>query len=233
MCSSDLASFLPPLLRFAWPVLMGITVLALAVWPWTNQQVRELRARYESRGDVDRVAPGQFIESAGRQRVLYIDKKAADEVRSQVQPQVDAADAPAAPANSGNTESASDTGAPGGNIFIAVTEKGKQIVTSARGGRLQSDGQERFVILDQGQRLETMLETGEMRLSEFREYGARVGTKSLDSAWLQAPRFRSTLALLRQPEPNNLAEFSWRLGLALAAINCTAKIGRASCRERV
>ena len=59
-----------------------------------------------------------------------------------------------------------------------------------------------------------------MRLSEFREYGARVSARSLDSAGLQAPRYRSTLALLRQPDRNNQAEFSWRLGLALAALNC-------------
>ena len=82
-----LLAFLRPLLRFAWPVLLGIAVLALAVWPWTNQQVREMRVRYESRGDVDRVAPGQFIESAGGQRVLYIDKSAARAVRSQIDQQ--------------------------------------------------------------------------------------------------------------------------------------------------
>ena len=210
-----LLAFLPPLLRFAWPVLLGIAVLALAVWPWTNQQVRELRERYESRGDVDRVAPGQFIESAGGRRVLYIDKKAADAVRS-------ATGAPAGRTDFGpaRPDAETEADAPGGNIFIAATEKGREIVTSARGGRLQTQGAERFVILDQGQRLETDLETGEMRLSEFREYGARVSARSLDSAGLQAPRYRSTLALLRQPDRNNQAEFSWRLGLALAALNC-------------
>ena len=210
-----LLAFLPPLLRFAWPVLLGIAVLALVVWPWTNQQVRELRERYESRGDVDRVAPGQFIESAGGRRVLYIDKKAADAVRS-------ATGAPAGRTDFGpaRPDAETEADAPGGNIFIAATEKGREIVTSARGGRLQTQGAERFVILDQGQRLETDLETGEMRLSEFREYGARVSARSLDSAGLQAPRYRSTLALLRQPDRNNQAEFSWRLGLALAALNC-------------
>ena len=196
-------------------MLLGIAVLALAVWPWTNQQVRELRERYESRGDVDRVAPGQFIESAGGRRVLYIDKKAADAVRS-------ATGAPAGRTDFGpaRPDAETEADAPGGNIFIAATEKGREIVTSARGGRLQTQGAERFVILDQGQRLETDLETGEMRLSEFREYGARVSARSLDSAGLQAPRYRSTLALLRQPDLNNQAEFSWRLGLALAALNC-------------
>jgi hypothetical protein len=67
-----------PVLRFAWPVLLAVAVLALLVWPWTNSQIRELRDRYQGRGDIERVAPGRFIESAGGQRVFFIDKDSAD-----------------------------------------------------------------------------------------------------------------------------------------------------------
>ncbi|MFT3776712.1 MAG: LPS export ABC transporter permease LptF [Ottowia sp.] len=74
-----LASFARPLLRFAWPVLLAVAVLALLVWPWSNAQIRELRDRYQGRGDIERVAPGRFIESAGGQRVFFIDKDAADD----------------------------------------------------------------------------------------------------------------------------------------------------------
>lgn len=69
-----LLAFLKPVLRFAWPVLASILVLSLLVWPWSNQQIEELRTRYQGRGDIDRVAPGRFIESAGGQRVFFIDK---------------------------------------------------------------------------------------------------------------------------------------------------------------
>ena len=72
-----LAGFLGPLLRFAWPVLLVIAAFALLVWPWTNQQTQELRDRYERRGDLDRVAPGQFQESANGSRVFFIDKELA------------------------------------------------------------------------------------------------------------------------------------------------------------
>ena len=73
-----LASFIRPLLRFSWPVLLAVTVLALLVWPWANGQIRELRDRYQERGDIERVAPGRFIESANGQHVFFIDKDAAD-----------------------------------------------------------------------------------------------------------------------------------------------------------
>ena len=57
-----MASFVGPLLRFAWPVLLVTALAALWLWPWTNLKTQELRQRYEQRGDIDRVAPGQFQE---------------------------------------------------------------------------------------------------------------------------------------------------------------------------
>lgn len=65
-----LLSFSKPLFRFAWPILLAIALLALFVWPWSNQQIQDLRDRYEQRNDIERVAPGQFQESAGGKRVF-------------------------------------------------------------------------------------------------------------------------------------------------------------------
>ena len=56
-----LASQLQPILRFAWPIVAVIAVLALLVWPWSNQQIQELRAQFEQRSDIDRIAPGEFF----------------------------------------------------------------------------------------------------------------------------------------------------------------------------
>ena len=67
-----LSAFLRPLLRFAWPVLVLITVSALVIWPWTNQQSADMKQRYDQRGDLDRIAPGQFQESANGQRVFSL-----------------------------------------------------------------------------------------------------------------------------------------------------------------
>lgn len=69
-----LASFLPPLFRFAWPILVVIALMALFVWPWANQQTDEMQSRYEQRSDLDRIAPGQFQESSSGNRVFFIDR---------------------------------------------------------------------------------------------------------------------------------------------------------------
>ena len=69
-----LRSLLSPILRFAWPMLIGVSVLVLLVWPWSNQRVSELKDRFERRGDLERVAPGQFQESSNGLRVFFVDK---------------------------------------------------------------------------------------------------------------------------------------------------------------
>lgn len=74
-----LGQFIKPLFRFAWPILLVIALLALFVWPWSHQQIQDLRQRFEKRNDVERIAPGQFQESAGGNRVFFIDKDSPGE----------------------------------------------------------------------------------------------------------------------------------------------------------
>ena len=185
----SLMSFLRPVLRFAAPVLIAIFVLALFVWPWSNQQIRELRDRFQGRNDIERVAPGRFIESAGGQRVFFIDKDTAD-------------------ADSGN------------NIFIASNDRGKESVTTAASGHLATVKGERYLILEKGNRLETEIDTGATRVSEFAQYGNRINARALGPTDNNSPTMKPTRVLLADPNRDNMAELSWRIGLALAAINC-------------
>lgn len=183
-----LATLLRPLLRFSWPVMVVIATLALGVWPWANRQIQELRAQYEQRSDVDRIAPGEFQESANGTRVFFIDK-----------------DSPGDQAAS--------------NVFIAATDKDRESVTSARSARLEIHNGERMALLSNGQRLETTHGKPGLKISEFEEYGTRVGSSSMAGAEEQAAKTLPTYDLLRKPDPVYQAELGWRVGLALAAIN--------------
>ena len=73
-----LRALVTPMLHFAWPMLVSVFVLMLLVWPWSHQQIGELKNRYERRGDLERVAPGQFQESASGSRVFFLDKDSLD-----------------------------------------------------------------------------------------------------------------------------------------------------------
>jgi lipopolysaccharide export system permease protein len=182
-----LSAFLPPLFRFAWPILLVVATLALVIWPWANQQTQELKDRYGKRGDLERVAPGQFQESASGKRVFFLDKDTPDNKS-------------------------------GKNIFISTNENGKQTVTSARSGQVVSLGEGQFLLLANGQRLESTGGT-DVKISEFEEYGSRVGSSELGASDNQPAKARSTLTLIREPTRPHLGELAWRLGLALAALN--------------
>lgn len=73
-----LLAMLKPLLRFAWPVLLVVAGLSLAILPWTNQRIHELKSQYEQRGDLERVEPGQFQESADGSRVFFVEKDSSN-----------------------------------------------------------------------------------------------------------------------------------------------------------
>jgi lipopolysaccharide export system permease protein len=105
------------------------------------------------------------------------------------------------------------------NVFISAIERNRQIVTSAQSGRIESIGDTRYLMLSNGQRLERPLVSGEIKISEFQTYGAKVGSE-VDPANDVAPvRSRTTLTLLREPSTPNRGELAWRIGMVLAAIN--------------
>jgi lipopolysaccharide export system permease protein len=183
-----LSALLGPLLRFSWPVLLVIMALALLVLPWSNQKIETMKDQYEKRGDIERIQPGQFQESAGGSRVFFVEKDASGKQS-------------------------------GSNVFIATNENGKETVTSARSGRIQSVEHGRFLMLSNGQRLESLTGTSDLKISEFEEYGIKVGADILGGNEYVAANTRPTVELFKDRTLPNLAELSWRIGLVLAAIN--------------
>ena len=183
-----LTSLLSPLFRFAWPILVVIVVLAFFILPWAFGRIEDLRDRYEKRGDIARIEPGQFQESANGDRVFFIEK------------------------NSENKQT-------GNNVFIATNEQGKETVTSARSGRIEIIGSDKFLVLEHGQRLEKNSGKPELTVSVFESYGARVGADDVSARSYVAASSLTSMELVNEPSLKNLAELSWRLGLALAAFN--------------
>ena len=184
---AKLLDFWRPLFSFAWPILLLIFVLAIWVWPWSYQQSQDLKDRFEKRGDLERVAPGQFQESSNGQRVFFIEKDLASDKE-------------------------------GKNVFIVSNERDRQTITTARTGRIQEHEQSRFLMLNNGQRLEISNNDKSLKLSEFSEYATRID----HDAFAKNPpiaRTTSTWDLIKTPTLNHLGELSWRLGVGLAAFN--------------
>lgn len=183
-----LTSLIGPLFRFAWPILIVIAALAFLILPWALNRIEDMRDRYDKRGDIARMEPGQFQESANGDRVFFIEK--------------DASGAQA-----------------GSNVFIATHKDNKETITSARSGRLQEINGEKFLVLENGQRLEKVAGKPDLTVASFTAYGVQIDAPDQSARSFVPSGAKGTVELLGEPNKAHLAELSWRAGLALAAIN--------------
>ena len=149
-CGQGIGSFFKPMIGFAFPTLVLIAGLSLFVWPWSNQKIQELVDRFEKRGDLERVTPGQFQESANGQRVFFIDK--ASTVKGQ-----------------GNNV-----------FIATKEGDKQTMTTAVHGHIENKQTGEKFLILNNGQQLIYSNSGETLKLSEFQEYGAQIGKTDLN-----------------------------------------------------
>ncbi len=185
-----LVGFLRPILRFAWPILLAIALLVLFVWPWANIQTEDLRGRFENRGDLERVAPGQFQESASGRRVFFIDKDSPDGKEGR------------------------------NVFISTRQPDGSENITSAQSGRIGWIGDRQFLLLDNGQRLDRPGQGKELKVSEFEHYGTQVGESTGLLNPGRGPKSIDTFTLLSNTDDRfALGELGWRFGMILTAFN--------------
>ena len=105
------------------------------------------------------------------------------------------------------------------NVFILMRHDAGESVTSARSGRLEAEGGDRFLVLERGQRNDVNLQSGERTLSSFDTYRVLAVESTARSADAPPPRAVSTADLLRDPTPRHQGELAWRVGMLMAAAN--------------
>ena len=105
------------------------------------------------------------------------------------------------------------------NVFILSNNGTREAVTSARGGHIENIGDERWLVLERGQRNEADSADGEKLLSNFDSYRVLAGERALRQAEEQPPRAMRTIDLLRSPTLRRQGELVWRVGLLCGAAN--------------
>jgi len=104
------------------------------------------------------------------------------------------------------------------NVFVSSTQHEKAGAMVAKRGFLQTvDNGDRFLVLLNGRRYEGTPGTTEYKISEFERYAVRIETREIKASTPSAKSL-PTLALLRDPNPLNLGELAWRIGLPLSAL---------------
>ena len=218
-----LTGFISPLVGFAWPICVAIAVLALFVWPWSNEQAQNMRTKFEQRSDLDRITPGTFQESANGSRVFFIDKEdnKASDAKNTNDPKAKKQSAASLKVD-GNDKLSAEVekfANSRSNIFISTVSNGKESVTTASAGRIESIDGSQYLLLNNGQRSEIDSKTGKITVSEFEEYGNLIKSAKLTPFEGGPSKAMSSYALLANRTNGNMGELAWRLGLAFAAVN--------------
>jgi lipopolysaccharide export system permease protein len=117
----------------------------------------------------------------------------------------------------------------GRQVFILTQQGGTEAVTTAKSGRLQSNGEQSILILERGQRNEQSGPLTELRqnaqgdktLASFEEQRVVLQTRASHQADALPAKARRTLDLLRKPSNLHQGELAWRVGLILGSFNLT------------
>lgn len=188
-----LFDFIRPVARFSLPILGLTAIMSMGVWPWANAQVAQLQHRFQARGNIDRIAAGQFQESADGNTVFYV----AD---SDAQTQAD--------------KLFVYLNRPKGEVIVTAQEahldnqdKGRFIViTQGQSTEIEQDNS---------------INIGRFRELAVR-IGAKINApneQGTSSQLLTRPRTVPTLALIQQNTPAARGELGWRLGMVFTGIN--------------
>jgi lipopolysaccharide export system permease protein len=187
----SIASLIRPILHFAAPLIVIISLLAMFAWPWANRESTIISQRFQQRSDVSMIAAGQFRESAKADRVFFIEEL---DVEKRAVKNIFAAETK------------------NGRLSVAVASTGF-IENAASGGK--------SIVLHNGRRYEGLPTQPDFRILEFAEYNTNIRDKNaLDPAPRDREKTVTELlndpnvAAIN----SNHAELLWRIGLPFMAL---------------
>lgn len=183
----SLTRWLRPVIEFAIPIVVLVTLLGFFATPWAYRQSAEFRERFEKREDIARISPGKFQESAAAQRVFFVEKMSDD---------------------LNKVKNVFINSTRNGNITTVVSKEGT-VETNEKG--------EKFIVLDEGVRYEETPDQSGFRIMNFDKYTAYITARSDFTSTRVSSRSMTTMELLQVPTSQNLGELLWRIGLPIMA----------------
>ena len=147
----SLARFIRPIAVFSAPIVIMIALCAFVAWPWSNQQSKFLRERFQQRDDVSLLAPGQFRESALNHRVFFVEKMSP---------------------NQKHVENVFVTSTENDKVSVTVSSQGHV--------EIEPNG-DRFIVLENGRRYDGTPGALDYHVMEFLRYGVKLESQQLVS----------------------------------------------------
>ena len=182
-----LTAWLRPVLLFALPQFAVILVLSLLISPWAAQMAETYVSRLATRDEVSRVEPGVFGETGNKERVYFVES--VSEESSTVQ-----------------------------NVFVSSVQQQRTGVSMSRSGHTETAANgDRFIVLENGRRYDSLSAESEYRITEFDSYAARIETKE-GSQPNPTQKTTPTWGLIENPTNTNMGELLWRVGIPASAL---------------
>ncbi|HEX5394612.1 MAG TPA: LPS export ABC transporter permease LptF, partial [Rhodocyclaceae bacterium] len=142
-----LTAWVRPVIRFALPMVVAIAALSLFLSPWALSKSSIYRERMESRDDVAKVSPGSFNESAGADRVFFVEAVSGDSSRVR------------------------------NVFVSSMQQGRLGVMAASEGHTETMPNGDRFLVMDHGRRYEGMPGQADYRVMEFSSYAVRIETK--------------------------------------------------------
>ena len=180
--------WLRPVMEFAIPIVVLVTLLGFFVTPWAYRQSAEFRERFEKREDIARISPGKFQESAAAQRVFFVEKMSDD---------------------LGKVKNVFINSTKNGEITTVVSQNGT-VETNDKG--------EKFVVLEDGMRYQETPDQSDFRIMEFEKYTAYIAPKGDVTVSDISTRSMTTMELLTDANSKKMGELVWRIGLPFMSV---------------
>ena len=144
-----LTAWVKPVMKFALPLVIAITVLSLFLSPWALMKSAEFRQHMDKRDDVSRVTPGAFNESAGSDRVFFVEGAVGDEGRVR------------------------------NIFISSMQNGRLGVMAAAQGHTESMPNGDRFLVMENGRRYEGIPGSAEYRVMEFQRYAVRIEVAEL------------------------------------------------------
>jgi len=185
----SLSRWIAPVLSFGLPLVALIASLSLYATPWAQQKSDEYVARFEKREDLQKVTPGQFRESAGSNRIFFVEGGGGEKnVVHNV-------------------------------FVNTVDAKGTAVVVVAKEGVINTDAAgSRFLVLKNGRRYQGVPNQADFQTMEFEQYIMRIESKQQALGADLSVRAMSTVALIAANNQYTMAELMWRISAPLIAL---------------
>jgi lipopolysaccharide export system permease protein len=144
----SLIRWIAPVLTFGLPIVLVVAGLSLFAMPWAQLKSNEFTERFQKREDLQRVAPGQFRESAAANRVFFVE---------------------------GSNGRASTVVQ---NVFVNSIDEGVTTTVVAKEGLIEPDGKGgQYLVLKNGRRYQGVPGKSDFQSMEFERYRMRVATQ--------------------------------------------------------